>query len=75
LLANGGTQNGPVFITKVEDYKGRVLYAYDKHEKKRVLDKAAAFVTSQMMTGMFDKRLNGYARVTGASIVKKLTRP
>lgn len=75
LLANGGTQNGPVFITKVEDYKGRVLYAYDKHEKKRVLDKAAAFVTSQMMTGMFDKRLNGYARVTGASIVKNLTRP
>ncbi|GER66337.1 penicillin-binding protein [Weizmannia acidilactici] len=74
LLANNGIENGPVFITKVEDYKGHVLYEY-KPEKKRVLNQDAAFVTSQMMTGMFDKRLNGYASVTGASIVKDITRP
>jgi 1A family penicillin-binding protein len=74
LLANGGVDNGPVFITKVEDYQGHVLYEY-KPEKKRVLNQPAAFVTSQMMTGMFDKRLGGYARVTGASIIKELSRP
>jgi 1A family penicillin-binding protein len=74
LLANGGKETEPTFISKVVDSKGRVLYESEP-EKKQILDKNEAYVMTQMMTGMFDKRLNGYGTVTGASIVGQTTRP
>lgn len=74
MFANGGKKVEPTFITKVEDYNGNVIY--EKHnDNKQVLDPAKAFVMTQMLTGIFDPKLNGYARVTGSSIAKELTRP
>ena len=39
-----------------------------------VLRPDLAFVMTHMMTGMFDKKLNGYASVTGSTIIKDMTR-
>lgn len=73
LLANGGRKVEPVFITKVVDRKGDIIY---KHEldQTQVLDKDIAFVTTHLMTGIFDERLNDYTTVTGHNIRSKLTR-
>ncbi len=73
-LANGGKNTVPVFIKKVVDSEGNVLYESDRKQEQK-LDKAAAFVTTHMMTGMFDESLNDYTRVTGIPIKPKLTRP
>ncbi|MCD7034722.1 PBP1A family penicillin-binding protein [Metabacillus sp. GX 13764] len=72
ILANGGKLIQPVYIKKIEDASGQLLYEY-KQPEKRVLNEAAAFVTTELMTGMFDKKLNGYTSVTGNSIAGKLT--
>jgi penicillin-binding protein 2D len=74
LFANGGKEVHPVLITRVEDYNGNVIFEH-KNEPKKVLDPARAYVMTQMMTGMFDTKLNGYAKVTGNSLVNKITRP
>ncbi|MGE8204963.1 transglycosylase domain-containing protein [Heyndrickxia sp. NPDC080065] len=73
LLANGGKKVEPIFITRVEDYQGNVLYQYKPHQEQ-TLDPKFAFVMDEMMTGMFDKKLNGYSSVTGASIISQMTR-
>ncbi|MEC2323263.1 transglycosylase domain-containing protein [Lederbergia lenta] len=73
MLANGGDKVEPVFIQKVEDYRGKVVYeATQNHEQ--LLKPQLAFVMSHMMTGMFDTKLNGYATVTGASIAPHMNR-
>ncbi|MGE6630391.1 transglycosylase domain-containing protein [Bacillus sp. NPDC077027] len=72
-LANGGHDVKPTFIQKVTDAKGNVLYEQDK-KTQQVLDEKTAFVTSQMMTGMFNEQLNGYTSVTGRTIIKDLSR-
>ncbi|WP_042463674.1 transglycosylase domain-containing protein [Neobacillus dielmonensis] len=74
LLANGGKKVTPTLITKVEDYNGNVIFE-STEVSKQVLDPAKAFVLTQMMTGVFDPKLNGYARVTGSTIIDTLTRP
>ncbi|WP_462410196.1 transglycosylase domain-containing protein [Neobacillus sp. Marseille-QA0830] len=74
LLANGGKKVSPDLITKVEDYNGNVIYE-NKPESERVLDEAKAFVMTEMLTGVFDPKLNGYASVTGSTILDTLTRP
>jgi penicillin-binding protein 2D len=74
LFANGGKKVTPTLITRVEDYNGDVIYE-SSHEAQKVLDPAKAFVMTQMMTGMFDKKLNGYAKVTGNSLIDEVTRP
>ncbi|RYM05546.1 PBP1A family penicillin-binding protein [Sporolactobacillus sp. THM7-7] len=71
-LANKGARIQPAFVTKVTDGNGRVLYEW-KPKKKQVLNQQAAFVLSQMMTGIFDKRLNGYTKVTGSTVAGRLT--
>ena len=73
-FANGGKKVKPYFITKVVDREGETLYER-KPEKKKALDTANAYVMTQMLTGVFDQKLNGYAPVTGASIIPKLSRP
>ena len=74
LLANGGKKVQPVFITKVENHKGEVLYQQEK-ETEQILDPDQAFVMTQMLTGVFDETLNGYTKVTGSTIANQLTRP
>ncbi|RKJ14629.1 monofunctional biosynthetic peptidoglycan transglycosylase, partial [Butyricicoccus sp. 1XD8-22] len=68
IVANGGKKVEPVFIIRVEDFRGKVIYEAPKI-KEQVLEPEIAFVLSHMMTGMFDPKLNGYATVTGESIV------
>ena len=73
-FANGGKKVTPTLITKVEDYNGKVIYE-NKHETEQLLDPAKAFVMTHLMTGMFDSKLNGYAKVTGNSLINDITRP
>ncbi|MED1740553.1 transglycosylase domain-containing protein [Bacillus swezeyi] len=73
MFANGGKKVEPSFITKITDPNGKVLYEKPK-QHKQVLDPKAAFITADMMTGMFDKSLNGYTSVTGRTITDKLSR-
>ncbi|GMN99753.1 transglycosylase domain-containing protein [Parageobacillus thermoglucosidasius] len=73
-LANNGKKTEPVFIKKVVNHKGETIYEY-KPSSKQVLDPDAAYVTVQLMTGMFDPKLNDYTTVTGQSIRKQITRP
>lgn len=72
-IANGGNSVTPIFIEKVVNHKGEVIYR-SKREKEQVLDPALAFVTAHLMTGMFDKKLNSYTSVTGQSVANQLTR-
>jgi penicillin-binding protein 2D len=74
MFANGGQKVAPVFITKVENHQGEIIYEYEA-EKEQLLDPNVAFVTAHLMTGMFDPSLNDYANVTGTTILKKITRP
>ncbi|MFN2744643.1 MULTISPECIES: transglycosylase domain-containing protein [unclassified Bacillus (in: firmicutes)] len=73
MFANGGKKIEPSFITKITDPSGKVLYEKPKRHKQ-ALDPKAAFITADMMTGMFDKSLNGYTSVTGRTIADQLTR-
>ena len=72
-FANGGKAVEPVFITKVEDADGNIIFLHQK-ETEQVLDPDITFIMTHMMTGTFDPALNGYATVTGQSIVPKITR-
>ncbi|MBB6283049.1 transglycosylase domain-containing protein [Geobacillus subterraneus] len=73
-IANYGKKADPVFIKKVVDANGNVLYEH-RPSSQQVLDRDAAFVTAHLMTGMFDPKLNGYTTVTGQSILDEMTRP
>ncbi|MDQ0214187.1 1A family penicillin-binding protein [Oikeobacillus pervagus] len=74
LFANGGKASEPVFIKRVENYDGEVIYE-NKSTEEQQLKPDLTFVMSHMMTGMFDPKLSGYASVTGATISNQLTRP
>jgi membrane peptidoglycan carboxypeptidase len=74
MFANGGKKISPTVITKVEDYNGHIIYE-KKDDKEKVLDPAKAYVMTQMLSGIFDPKLNGYTTVTGNSVINDLTRP
>ncbi|MEH7115841.1 PBP1A family penicillin-binding protein [Neobacillus vireti] len=74
LFANGGKRVHPELITRVEDYNGNVIFEKEEHHE-RVLNAARAYVMTQMLTGIFDSKLNGYAKVTGSTVMKDITRP
>jgi penicillin-binding protein 2D len=74
IIANNGKKAGPVFIKKVVNYQGETIYEHKKSEEQ-ILDRDIAYVTTQLMTGMFDSRLNDYTSVTGQTIAKEMTRP
>ncbi|WP_419882426.1 transglycosylase domain-containing protein [Peribacillus sp. B-H-3] len=74
LLANGGKHVTPIFIKRVENQKGDVIFE-QKTDHKQLLDRNKAFVMTEMLTGVFDKKLNGYTKVTGSTIAPELTRP
>ncbi|MDQ0226697.1 monofunctional biosynthetic peptidoglycan transglycosylase [Bacillus sp. 7586-K] len=73
ILGNGGKKIEPTFVTKIEDASGKLIYKSSK-EKEQILDEQAAFVTTHMMTGMFDPKLNDYTSITGQTIASTLTR-
>jgi penicillin-binding protein 2D len=73
-IANNGKKVEPVFIKKVVNHRGETIYEYEKSDEQ-ILDPDVAYVTTQLMTGMFDPRLNDYTSVTGQTIVKEITRP
>lgn len=73
-IANGGKYEEPIFIQRVENANGEVLYEY-KPDREQRFDKKQTAVLTHMMTGMFDKNLSSYASVTGASLLPKMTRP
>ncbi|WP_064091977.1 transglycosylase domain-containing protein [Rossellomorea aquimaris] len=73
IFANGGYKVKPVFITRVEDWSGNVIYE-EKNKKKQVLDSDTAFVMTHMLSGIFDPKLNDYSTVTGIQIRKDATR-
>ncbi|MCM3567155.1 PBP1A family penicillin-binding protein [Neobacillus mesonae] len=74
MFANGGKSVHPILVTRVEDYNGKVIFER-KTETEKALDPAKAYVMTQMMAGVFDNKLNGYAKVTGSTIADELTRP
>lgn len=74
MFANGGKKVHPELITRVEDYNGNVIFEKEEHHK-RVLNAARAYVMTQLLTGVFDSKLNGYAKVTGSTVNKVITRP
>lgn len=74
LFANGGKRVEPVYIERVENHNGEVIYEH-KDVEESILRPDLSFVMTQMMTGVFDEKLNGYARVTGSSILNKMSRP
>ncbi|RZT21132.1 transglycosylase domain-containing protein [Fictibacillus sp. BK138] len=74
VFANGGKKTDPVFITKITDSKGEVLYQH-KYESEQVIDENKAFVMTDLLAGTFDEKLNDYTSVTGSSINHYLTRP
>ena len=73
MIANGGKKVEPTFIQKVEDYQGKVIYEAEL-TNEQILKPELTYVLSQMMTGVFDPKLNGYATVTGASIANQMSR-
>lgn len=73
-FANGGKKVEPVFITRVENHQGDIIYKHDT-KSETVLDPKQAFVMTQMLSGIFDTKLNGYTSVTGSTVIKNMTRP
>ncbi|GMB09469.1 transglycosylase domain-containing protein [Thermolongibacillus altinsuensis] len=73
-IANNGKKIEPVFIKKIVNYEGKVIYEH-KPAHEQILDPNLAFVTTHLMTGMFDPALNDYSTVTGQSIISEITRP
>ena len=72
-IASGGKALEPVFIKKIENHKGEVIYEAPTIQDT-VLDSNQAFILTSMLTGIFNKDLNGYATVTGSSLIPKLSR-
>ncbi|MBB5324041.1 1A family penicillin-binding protein [Anoxybacillus tepidamans] len=74
ILANNGKKVEPVFIKKIVNHRGETIYEATQSDEQ-VLDPDAAFVTTELMTGMFDPKLNDYTTVTGQTIINDITRP
>jgi membrane peptidoglycan carboxypeptidase len=74
IFANGGKEIRPTFIKRIETHDGEVVYQAPS-EQKQVIDKRYAFLTTHLMTGMFNQKLNGYTTVTGKPISKYVSRP
>ncbi|MBY6037408.1 penicillin-binding protein [Fictibacillus nanhaiensis] len=74
VFANGGKKVEPVFISKITNSKGDVLYKHE-YKSEQVIDENKAFVMTDLLSGTFDEKLNAYTSVTGASINQYLTVP
>lgn len=74
ILANEGLSVEPYVIEKIVNRDGKVVYEHERKQPERVIDDNYAFVLTHLMKGMFNEKLNGYMRVTGASVSHRLTR-
>ncbi|WP_085994006.1 transglycosylase domain-containing protein [Oceanobacillus senegalensis] len=74
MIANGGHKIDSYTIEKITDWNGNTLYEREEEEGEVVLDPEKTFILADLMTGMFDRKLNGYTSVTGSPIVEQLTR-
>ncbi len=72
-IASGGKAIEPIFIKKVENHQGEAIYEAP-HFQETVLDSDQAFALTGMLTGVFNEKWNGYASVTGSTIIPRLTR-
>ncbi|MFD1036896.1 transglycosylase domain-containing protein [Virgibacillus byunsanensis] len=73
-LANGGYEINGFTIEKIVDRQDNTVYEKDVDDQKQVLKPTTAFILSHLMTGMFDRALDGYMAVTGSSIANNITR-
>lgn len=74
-FANGGKKVEPRFITKVIDRDGKVLIEQEP-VVEQILDPDLAYITTDLMKGMFNLNLNGsHSDVTGRSIIHLINRP
>ncbi|MDI5788082.1 hypothetical protein PO124_05265 [Bacillus licheniformis] len=71
MFANGG-KNRTFLYYEITDPNGKVLYENRSGANKSLTQ--SGFITANMMSGMFDKSLNGYTSVTGRTIADQLTR-
>ncbi|OZU88477.1 monofunctional biosynthetic peptidoglycan transglycosylase [Virgibacillus indicus] len=74
VLANGGKEINGYTIEKIMDRDGNILFEREIPSEKQILNSKTAFVLTHLMTGMFDRELDGYMAVTGSSMVNDLTR-
>jgi len=74
MMANGGKELESYSVEKIEDKNGRTVYERENEQPEQVLDEQSTFIVSQLMTGMFDREMDDYMAVTGASIADQLTR-
>ncbi|ALX49856.1 transglycosylase domain-containing protein [Lentibacillus amyloliquefaciens] len=74
MLANGGHDITSHTVAKIVDRNGNTVFERNRKESDQVLDAQSVFVLSQLMTGMFDRSLDGYMTVTGSSIADQLNR-
>lgn len=74
VFANNGQETSAHTVEKIADRKGKVLFERDDDQGKQVLDEKQTFILTQMLTGMFDRSLDGYMSVTGSTIADQLSR-
>ncbi|GAB3789271.1 transglycosylase domain-containing protein [Virgibacillus kimchii] len=75
MLANGGKEIDTHLIKKIVDRNGKTVYKREEQEGKSMLNPQSAFILTHLLTGMFDRELDGYMAVTGSTIADHLSRP
>lgn len=74
MIANGGKELDSYTVEKITDQDGRTVYEKEDERLEQVLDEQSTFILTELMTGMFDREMDDYMAVTGASIADQLTR-
>lgn len=72
MIANGGQQITPTFITKITDANGKVLYE-GKRQKVQLLKQDSTYILADLMKGIFEKNLSSYMTVTGFDLADQIT--
>lgn len=69
-VANAGTYNKPIFITKIENASGTVLYE-NKPETRQIASPQAAYIMTDIMKDVVNRGTGGRARVRNMVTVGK----
>jgi len=73
MLANGGRQIERHTVEKIVDQYGRTVFERKNEAGQQEFDPVYTFILTNLMTGMFDRALDGYMAVTGSTIADQLT--
>lgn len=73
MIANGGHSVTPYSIEKVTNQHNKIIYEKKAEQPMQVFNHNKIFILTQLMAGMFDRRLNGYMEVTGSSLIDQLS--